>query len=69
MTCGRVLRAIEGFSRMLIRNSGEKLDEDGRRRLGMISDNVREMGQLIDDLLAFSRPVRASLSPSHLDPY
>ncbi|MBE0556974.1 MAG: PAS domain-containing protein [Proteobacteria bacterium] len=61
------LRAIEGFSRMLIRNAGEKLDEDSRRRLGMISDNVRKMGQLIDDLLAFSRLGRAAVSPSHLD--
>ncbi len=61
------LRAIEGYSRMLIRNSGEKLDEDGRRRLGMIGGSVRKMGQLIDDLLAFSRPGRAAISPSHLD--
>jgi light-regulated signal transduction histidine kinase (bacteriophytochrome) len=61
------LRAIEGFSRILFRNAGEKLDEEARRRLQMIRDNVRKMGQLIDDLLAFSRLGRAAISPSLLD--
>ena len=61
------LRAIEGFSRILSRSAEEKLDEESRRRLRMIRDNVRKMGQLIDDLLAFSRLGRTAISPSLLD--
>ena len=61
------LRAIEGFSRMLLREAEENLDGDIRRRIQVIRDNVRNIGQLIDDLLAFSRTGRASMSPTLLD--
>ena len=61
------LRAIEGYSRILIRNVGEKLNEDTRHRLQLIRDNVRNMGQLIEDLLAFSRLGGSAMSPSFLD--
>jgi two-component system sensor kinase len=61
------LRAIEGFSRMIVRNSRDKLDEDVLRKLQLIRDNVRKMGQLIDDLLAFSRLGRTAMSWSRLD--
>ena len=58
------LRAIEGYSRMLLCKGEEKLDGDTRRRLQVIRDNVQKMGQLIEDLLAFSRLGRAAMSAS-----
>jgi PAS domain S-box-containing protein len=61
------LRAIDGYSRMLLRDAGGKLDKDAQYRFQVIRDNVRKMGQLIDDLLAFSRLGRAAMSPSLLD--
>lgn len=61
------LRAIDGFSRMLIEDCGPKLDAEGRRYLDVVVENARKMGQLIDDLLAFSRMGRKSLQAAALD--
>jgi PAS domain S-box-containing protein len=55
------LRHIDGFTRMLERHASGTLDEQGRRYLTTISDSARNMGRLIDDLLAFSRTGRAAL--------
>jgi PAS domain S-box-containing protein len=49
------LRAIDGYSRMILKKQGEQLDEETRQRLQMIRDNTDKMGRLIDDLLALSR--------------
>lgn len=49
------LRAIEGFSRMLLKKVGEKLNDDEKRQFNVIRDNAAKMKQLLDDLLAFSR--------------
>jgi PAS domain S-box-containing protein len=49
------LRAIDGFSRMLRIDAGERLDERMRRDLDTISSNARRMAELIDGLLEFSR--------------
>lgn len=56
------LRHIDGFAAMLHRHAGEKLDAQGKRYLNTISDSARNMGRLIDDLLAFSRTGRAALN-------
>ncbi len=61
------LRAIDGFSRMLLRDYLEILPEDGQRRLGVVRENAQQMGQLIDDLLAFSRLNRQPLNREPLD--
>jgi PAS domain S-box-containing protein len=61
------LRAIDGFSRMLLEDCSERLDDEGRRYLQIIISNTHKMGQLIDDLLAFSRMGRKSLEATSLD--
>jgi PAS domain S-box-containing protein len=53
------LRAIDGFSRIVLEEYAPKLDKEGRRLLNIISANIGKMGQLIDDLLAFFPNSRA----------
>src|SRR5438105_5127592 len=48
------LRAIDGFSRVLMEEYPEKLDAEGKRLLNIIRSNARSMSELIDGLLAFS---------------
>jgi PAS domain S-box-containing protein len=55
------LRHIDGFVKMLIKQTGPSLDERGGRYLGIIADSAQRMGALIDDLLVFSRMSRAEL--------
>jgi PAS domain S-box-containing protein len=55
------LRHIDGFVSMLEKKSASSLSEDGRRYLGIISQSAKQMGHLIDDLLAFSRMGRAEM--------
>ncbi len=55
------LRAISGFSEILSQNYNDVLDASGEENLNRIRENVRKMGLLIDDLLAFSRLGRGRL--------
>jgi signal transduction histidine kinase len=59
------LRAVSGYAKMVEEDCAERLDDNGRRYLGVIRSEARRMGQLIDDLLAFSRLGR---NPLHLAP-
>jgi PAS domain S-box-containing protein len=61
------LRHIDGFSRLLGRHAGSGLDEQGRHYLATIEDSVRQMGVLIDELLAFSRLGRAQVRAAPVD--
>ena len=61
------LRAIDGFTKILLEEYVEKLDDEGKRIGAVIRKNSRKMGQLIDDLLAFSRLGRNSLHFSVVD--
>ncbi|HOI15579.1 MAG TPA: PAS domain-containing protein [Geobacteraceae bacterium] len=61
------LRGIDGYAMMLSKSIGDKLDEDAKRKLQIIRDQVGLMGQLIDGLLTFSRLGRAAMSPCRLD--
>jgi PAS domain S-box-containing protein len=61
------LRAIHGYSRMLMEDYADRVDGDGKRFLEVISQNTRRMGQLIDDLLDFSRLGRKALLMSPVD--
>ena len=49
------LRAIDGFSRILIEDYVAQLPAEMARLLGAVRKNTQQMGELIDDLLAFSR--------------
>jgi light-regulated signal transduction histidine kinase (bacteriophytochrome) len=56
------LRAIDGFSRILLEQEYARLGPDGQRYLRLISKNTRDMGALIDGLLTFSRLGQQALS-------
>lgn len=61
------LRAIDGFSRILHEDHAHELSDGARRHLDVIARNARQMGQLIDDLLAFSRLSRQPLNVTTVD--
>lgn len=49
------LRGIEAFSKFLMDDYREKLDEDGRHHVDVIRNSALRMQRLINDLLKFSR--------------
>jgi PAS domain S-box-containing protein len=61
------LRAIDGFARIALEEYAPKLDKEGRRLLDVITANSRKMGQLIDDLLAFSRLSRQQMAAAPIN--
>ncbi len=61
------LRAVDGFSQMLLKNHSGRLDEEGKRLLNVVRDNTKKMGQLIDDILAFTRVGQLEIKTSEVD--
>ncbi len=61
------LRAIDGYSRMILKKEGDKFDEETTRKFNAIRSNTQMMGQLIDDLLTLSRVGKKLMSLSNLD--
>jgi PAS domain S-box-containing protein len=61
------LRHIDGFAGLLEKHVGGSLDDQGRRYIGVISASAKRMGQLIDDLLTFSRMGRAQMQSTEVD--
>ncbi|MGX7667475.1 ATP-binding protein [Flavobacterium pedocola] len=61
------LRAINGYSQILKSDYGLLFDEDGKNILEAILNNSRKMGELIDDLLTFSRLGRTELNTTMLN--
>jgi len=55
------LRGIDGFSKILMDEYSERLDEDCRRYLSRIRDNTSRMSALIDDILTLSRVGRIEI--------
>jgi signal transduction histidine kinase len=55
------LRHIDGYAALLSKAAGESLNDKARRYLQTISDSAKQMGQLIDDLLVFSRMGRQDM--------
>ncbi|OGW52217.1 MAG: hypothetical protein A2Y81_03220, partial [Nitrospirae bacterium RBG_13_43_8] len=55
------LRAIDGFTEILLREYGTKLNEEAKKICSIITYNAKKMGQLIDELLKLSRFGRAEM--------
>jgi PAS domain S-box-containing protein len=55
------LRAIDGFSRILLEDFSAELQPEALRFLGLVRSNTQQMGKLVDDLLTFSRLHRQPL--------
>jgi PAS domain S-box-containing protein len=53
------LRHMAGFTELLQKKASSVVDEKSNRYIAMILDSAKRMGNLIDDLLAFSRIGRA----------
>jgi signal transduction histidine kinase len=60
------LRAIDGYSHLLLEDHLERLDGEGRTFLHNIRRGAVQMAQLIDDLLAYSRMERRDMQESRL---
>jgi PAS domain S-box-containing protein len=56
------LRAMDGFTSILVSDYPDQLDEDGKHYLMRIQEAARRMGQLIDDLLNLSRVTRKEIN-------
>jgi PAS domain S-box-containing protein len=62
------LRAMDGFSRILLEDYAPELPLEAQRYLGLVRDSAQQMGSLIDHLLAFSRLGRQSLKKQLIAP-
>ncbi|MDQ3791704.1 MAG: PAS domain S-box protein, partial [Actinomycetota bacterium] len=61
------LRAIEGFSQILLEDYEDKLDEEGKLYLRRTKNASQRMGHLIDDLLNLSRMTRSEMRRESVD--
>ncbi len=61
------LRAVDGFSRILLEEYAPQLDAEGRRIIGVIRDGTKRMARMIDDILAFSGAGRMEISLHAID--
>ncbi len=61
------LRAINSFTKILIEEYVLDLDDEAKRLGDIIMQNAKKMGQLIDDLLSYSRVGRSVLTFSEID--
>lgn len=60
------LRAIDGFSHILLEDYYAVLDEKGKRYLSIVRENTQQMGNLIQDLLEYSRVGRVKVRAEHV---
>ena len=61
------LRGIIGFAAILEEDYAPQLDDEAKRVITRIKDNTTRMGQLIDDLLGFSRMSRHTIVKSDIN--
>jgi len=61
------LGSINGFARILMAEYAPNLDEEGIRLCTIIIENSTKMGNLIDDLLSFSRLGRVLMQKNEVN--
>jgi PAS domain S-box-containing protein len=61
------LRAVNGFAGIVLEDFSAQLPEEGKRHLERIRKGGERMGELIDNLLAFSRLSRQSVNRQLMD--
>ncbi len=61
------IRAINGYTRILVEDYADKFDVEGTKVLQSIIHNSKKMGELIDDLLAFSKLGRKEVTVSEIN--
>lgn len=61
------IRSMDGFSTILLEEHTEDLPEATQRYLNHVQDSARQMGRLIDDLLAYSRLSRKPIKKQSVD--
>jgi len=61
------LRAIDGFSNILMKEYTNRLDAEGVRLLNVIRTSTKHMDQLITDMLALSRVSKSEMKLSRID--
>ncbi len=61
------LRAVSGFSQIVLEDFGPQLPKEAKEHLQTICDGAQRMGLLIDDLLAFARLSRLPLGKRTVD--
>jgi PAS domain S-box-containing protein len=61
------LRAIDGFSQMIVEDAADRLDEDDLAHLQRVRAAARRMGLLIDHLLSLARSARQDLLREPVD--
>lgn len=61
------LRSIDGFSKALLEDYGDRLDTNGHSHLTRVRDAAQRMGLLIDDLLRLARVTRADMYRTRVD--
>jgi len=61
------LLAIDGFSKILEKRYSDQLDLEAKRIISVVRNSTSRMGQLIDDLLSFSRWGRQEMKMSQID--
>jgi len=61
------LRHVAGFSELLQKHASSSLDDKSRRYIRSILESAKKMGNLIDDLLGFSRIGRTETKKAAVD--
>jgi light-regulated signal transduction histidine kinase (bacteriophytochrome) len=61
------LRSINGYSRLLLDDLSDKLNDDGKHYLNSIRTATQRMGQLIEDLLILSRVTRTEMERKNVN--